>query len=219
MATAYQKRMMVRKSSDLTRLAEQFKKDIEKSTGEYESAFAGYQKQREEAMAPYEIASKQYKEIQMPAYESAKAAYEEKLNKFNEALSGFQPKAKIEAPFRLSLDLLNPKKAPEQIWTIDGKKISSSNLPEGYSVEVAPAGTKNRFYDLYKDNPVPTFSEKAPSAPSAPQAPQIAGFDETQFEQKRTQLQQGFQREVGERKGARLAAVGRRGARPLMQDQ
>lgn len=219
MATAYQKRMMVRKSSDLTRLAEQFKKDIEKSTGEYESAFAGYQKQREEAMAPYEIASKQYKEIQMPAYESAKAAYEEKLNKFNEALSGFQPKAKIEAPFRLSLDLLNPKKAPEQIWTIDGKKISSSNLPEGYSVEVAPAGTKNRFYDLYKDNPVPTFSEKAPSAPSAPQAPQIAGFDETQFEQKRTQLQQGFQREVGERKGARLAVVGRRGARPLMQDQ
>jgi len=184
MATQYQKRMMVRKSSDLTKLAEQFKKDIEKSTGEYKSAFAGYQKQREEAMAPYEIASKQYREVQMPAYESAKASYEERLNKFNEALSGFQPKAKIEAPFRLSLDLLNPKKAPEQIWTIDGKKISSSNLPEGYSVEVAPAGTKNRFYDLYKDNPVPTFSEKAPSAPSAPQAPQIAGFDETQFEQK-----------------------------------
>lgn len=219
MATQYQKRMMTRKSSDLTRLAEQFKKNIEASTGEYESAFSSYQKQTEEALAPYEAASKQYKEIQMPAYESAKAAYEEKLNKFNQALSGFQEKTKIDAPFKLNLDLLDPRGLPGQIWTVDGKKISSANLPEGYSVEVAPKGTKNRFYDLYKDNPVPTFSERAPSAPSAPQAPQVAGFDETQFEQKRGQLQQEFQREVGERKGARLAVVGRKGARPLMQDK
>lgn len=180
MATAYQKRMMVRKSSDLTRLAEQFKKDIEKSTGEYESAFAGYQKQREEAMAPYEIASKQYKEIQMPAYESAKAAYEERLNKFNEVLSAWEAK-----PYT------------EQI------KRSSGGSKAVYRTPI----------------PMPTFSERAPSAPSAPQVPQIAGFDETQFEQKRTQLQQGFQREVGERKGARLAVVGRRGARPLLEGQ
>ena len=217
MATKYQKRMMMRKGSDLTRLAEQFKKNIEASTGEYESAFSAYQKQREEAMAPYEVASKEYKEIQMPAYESAKAAYEERLNKFNEALSNFQSKTKVSAPFKLGGDLL--KGTVEQIWNIDGGKISSNKLPSGYSIEVAPKGTKDRFYDLYKDNPVPTFSEKAPSAPSAPQAPQIAGFDETKFEQKRGQIQQEFQREVGERKGARLAVVGRKGSRPLMQDK
>lgn len=217
MATKYQKRMMMRKSSDLTRLAEQFKKNIETSTGEYESAFSAYQKQREEAMAPYEVASKEYREIQMPAYESAKAAYEERLNKFNEALSNFQSKTKVSAPFKLGGDLL--KGTVEQIWNIDGGKISSNKLPSGYSIEVAPKGTKDRFYDLYKDNPVPTFSERAPSAPSAPQAPQIAGFDETQFEQKRGQIQQEFQREVGERKGARLAVVGRRGSRPLLEGQ
>ena len=217
MATQYQKRMMMRKGSDLTRLAEQFKKNIEASTGEYESAFSAYQKQREEAMAPYEVASKEYREIQMPAYESAKAAYEERLNKFNEALSNFQSKTKVSAPFKLGGDLL--KGTVEQIWNIDGGKISSNKLPSGYSIEVAPKGTKDRFYDLYKDNPVPTFSERAPSAPSAPQAPQIAGFDETKFEQKRGQIQQEFQREVGERKGARLAVVGRKGSRPLMQDK
>ena len=217
MATKYQKRMMTRKSSDLTRLAEQFKKNIEASTGEYESAFSAYQQQTEEALAPYEAASKQYREIQMPAYESAKAAYEERLNKFNEALSGFQEKTKIDAPFKLGGDIF--KGTIEQIWNVDGKKISTKNLPSGYSAELAPKGTKDRFYDLYKDNPVPTFSERAPSAPSAPQAPQVAGFDETKFEQKRGQLQQEFQREVGERKGARLAVVGRKGARPLMQDK
>lgn len=217
MATKYQKRMMMRKGSDLTRLAEQFKKNIETSTGEYESAFSAYQKQREEAMAPYEVASKEYREIQMPAYESAKAAYEERLNKFNEALSGFQPKTKVNAPAQLKIDLL--KNSLEQIWNIDGKKISTKNLPSGYSAELSPKVTKDSFYDLYKDNPVPTFSERAPSAPSAPQAPQIAGFDETKFEQKRGQIQQEFQREVGERKGARLAVVGRRGSRLLMQDK
>lgn len=217
MATQYQKRMMMRKGSDLTRLAEQFKKNIEASTGEYESAFSAYQKQREEAMAPYEVASKEYREIQMPAYESAKAAYEERLNKFNEALSNFQSKTKVSAPFKLGGDIF--KGEIEQIWNVDGKKISTKNLPSGYSAELAPKGTKDRFYDLYKDNPVPTFSERAPSAPSAPQAPQIAGFDETQFEQKRGQIQQEFQREVGERKGARLAVVGRKGSRPLMQDK
>lgn len=218
MATQYQKRMMMRKGSDLTRLAEQFKKNIEASTGEYESAFSAYQKQREEAMAPYEVASKEYREILMPAYESAKAAYEERLNKFNEALSGFQPKTKVNAS-KVEIGI-NPKNFdPFQIFTVDGQKIDTRKLPSGYSTQDAPKGTKDRFVDLYKDNPVPTFSEKAPSAPSAPQAPQIAGFDETKFEQKRNQIQQEFQREVGERKGARLAVVGRKGSRPLMQDK
>lgn len=218
MATKYQKRMMMRKGSDLTRLAEQFKKNIETSTGEYESAFSAYQKQREEAMAPYEVASKEYREIQMPAYESAKAAYEEKLKQFNESLSNFQAKTKIDASnVDVRIDPVNFN--PFQIFTVDGQKIDTRKLPSGYSIENAPKGTKGRFYDLYKDNPVPTFSERAPSAPSAPQAPQVAGFDETKFEQKRGQLQQEFQREVGERKGARLAVVGRKGARPLMQDK
>ena len=180
MATQYQKRMMMRKGSDLTRLAEQFKKNIETSTGEYESAFSAYQKQREEAMAPYEIASKEYKEIKMPAYEAAVAAYEKKLEDFNAALSAWE-----EKPYTTQI-----KKSAS-----GGRYLSETPIP------------------------MPKFNQTAPKAPSAPQAPQIAGFDETQFEQKRGQIQQEFQREVGERKGARLAVVGRRGSRPLMQDK
>jgi len=61
MATAYQKRMMLRKQSDLTRIAEQYKQNIESMTGQYESEYAAYQKQRDELMAPYEAAVKQYK--------------------------------------------------------------------------------------------------------------------------------------------------------------
>jgi hypothetical protein len=180
MATQYQKRMLMRKSSDLTRLAEQFKKNIEASTGEYESSFADYQKNVAAQMAPYEAAIKQYKEVASPAYEAAIERYNQEFENYKSALSAWE----------------------EKPYTTEIKKSASGGR---YLLEIPI--------------PMPTFNQKAPSAPTAPQAPQVAGFDEAKFEQKRGQLQQEFQREVGERKGARLAVVGRRGARPLLEGQ
>ena len=212
MATAYQKRMMLRKQSDLTRLSEQYKKNIEAMTGQYESEFSAYQKQRDELMAPYEAAVKQYKEVQIPQYESATASYQQRLENFNQALANFQPKTKVDAPFSFGGDIKNIV----QVWNVDGKKISSGNLPPGYSIQASGSKSLDRFYDLYRDNPVPTFSEKAPTAPTAPEAPDIPAFDQSKFEQQKTELQTGYQREVGERKGARLATVSRKVARPLL---
>lgn len=225
MATQYQKRMMLRKNSDLTRLAEQFKKNIETSTGEYESAFAAYQKNVAEQMAPYEAASKQYKEIQMPAYESAKAAYEQKLNKFNAQLEELernptQPKEsfKVVQAYPGGVWSLQPTGVNDVIFITDAALFDRVKKGE-YTKSGGSSIKRGDVIYTQESKPVPTFSEKAPSAPQAPQVPKIVGFDETQFEQKRGQLQQEFQREVGERKGARLAVVGRKGARPLMQDK
>lgn len=208
MATQYQKRMMMRKNSDLTRLAEQFQKEIEKSTGEYESAFTGYQKNITEQLAPYETASKQYKEIQMPAYEASVADYQRRLEEFKTAMSDYESKPKE------STGITGSATRSGLAFNIGGKSILERNLPGEYSIE-----QEGKKYVLYKDRPMPKAPGNAPSAPSAPQAPQVAGFDETQFEQKRGQIQQEFQREVGERKGARLAVVGRRGSRPLLEGQ
>jgi hypothetical protein len=210
MATQYQKRMMMRKSSDLTRLAEQFKKNIEASTGEYESSFADYQKNVEAQMAPYEAASKQYKEIQMPAYETAAEAYKQRLEQYNQAIADYEA---------------NPIKRIQdqkftggrgQFITIEGKTYSANAFKGPADISLRK---EDGQYVAYRDRPMPKKPGGAPKAPSAPQAPQVATFDEGQFEQKRGQIQQEFQREIGERKGARLAVVGRRGARPLMQDK
>jgi hypothetical protein len=206
-----------RKTSDIQRLATQYQKQATGLTGEYETAYADYQKKASEQLAPFEQAMKQYQEVENPAYESAKSAYEERLKQFNESLSGFQPKTKVDAPFSLGGDLL--KGTVEQTWNIDGKKISSKNLPSGYSAEVAPKGTKDRFYDLYKDNPVPTFSEKAPSAPTAPMAPNVEAFDEEPFARRREELQTTYQRELAERKSARLGAARRGSTRPMLQGE
>ena len=214
MATEYQKRMMVRKTSDLTRLADQYKKNIEAMTGQYETDFANYQKQRDELMAPYEAAVKKYQEVDMPAFENAKSSYEQRLNQFNESLSNFQERTKI-TPSKVEIGIEPFSFQPFQIFYVGGQKIDTRKLPKEYSLEPAKSG--NIFFDLYKDNPVPTFNEKAPTAPAAPTKPDIAGFDSTKFEQAKTQLQTDFQRDVGARKDARLAAVGRKASRPLLQ--
>ena len=204
-----------RKTSDIQRLASQYQKESTGLTGEYETAFAGYQKNVAEQLAPFEQAMKQYQEVDNPAYESAKSAYEERLNRFNESLANFQPKTKIDAPFTFGGDVF--KGTIEQIWNVDGKKISTKNLPSGYSAEVAPKGTKDRFYDLYKDNPVPTFSEKAPKAPTAPLAPTVEEFNEEPYTKRRQELQTTYQRELAERKSARLGAAKRESSRPMLQ--
>lgn len=225
MATAYQKRMLLRKNSDLTRLAEQYKKNIEASTSEYESAFAKYQQERDAAMAPYEAAVKQYKDVQMPAYEAAAAAYQQRLDAFNQKLSAYESDTggqELVMPGDKNVRFTQKGNASTAYATINNRDYFMHELPEGYSAKRITQPSGRITFELYKPKergPVPTFSEKAPSAPQAPTAPQIAGFDETQFQQKREQLQTDFQRETGERKGARLGAVGRRGSRPLMQEK
>lgn len=71
---------------------------------------------------------------------------------------------------------------------------------------------KDDVFTLSRKNPepAPTFSESAPTAPAVPEMPAIQQFDGSNFEQQRKSLEQGFQREMAERKGSRLAAMQRR---------
>lgn len=208
MATAYQKRMMMRKNSDLTKLAEQYSKNIQAMTGQYESEFAKYQQERDAAMAPYEAAVKRYREVDMPAYESAAEAYKQQLEQYNRAIADYEanPTQRIQ----------NQKVygGHVQAMQIEGKTYRLNELPGDISIQYE--GGKPV---AYRDRPMPKAPSGAPSAPQAPTAPQIAGFDESKFQQKREQLQTEFKRETGERKGARLAAVSRKGSRPLMQEK
>jgi hypothetical protein len=61
----------------------------------------------------------------------------------------------------------------------------------------------------------PTFDREKPPEPVAPTAPKIDEFDSSQFDQRRAQLQEGFQRDIAARRGARISAV-RRSSRTLL---
>jgi hypothetical protein len=69
-------------------------------------------------------------------------------------------------------------------------------------------GTRGTIYRR-QGLPPSEFTEQQPLAPEAPAAPKIDDFDQSGFDQRRTQLQEGFQRDIAARKGARLSAVRR----------
>lgn len=225
--TQAQMRMLQRRrTTDIDRLAQQYRKNVQAMTGEYQTAFSDYQGRVAEQMKPFEEQMAKYKAADMPAYEAAKASYQQQLDSYLAQLQDIQqnPNEVVNAPVRTA-------GRSGRIFTIDGRQYGERNLPQGYFLESVVTGTadrKNRSgqvigkYDiteekLFKSKPVPTFTEQAPVAPTAPTAPEIAAFDESKFEQRRGQLQQEFTREVGERKAGRIGAVSQRSRRSMLQ--
>lgn len=87
----FKARQLARRStSDLDRLATQFRKGVGALTGEYEASFAQYQKQRAEQMAPFEQEMERYKTIAMPAYEAASAEYKKALDAYQAQLADIE---------------------------------------------------------------------------------------------------------------------------------
>jgi hypothetical protein len=169
-----------RKTSDIQRLATQYQKQSTGLTGEYETAFAGYQKNVAEQMLPYEEQMKQYREVASPAYEAETERYNQEFENYKGALSAWE----------------------EKPYTTEIKKSASG----GKYLREIPI-------------PMPTFNKKAPSAPTSPKAPEVGKFDEAPFEQRRQELQTTYQRELAERKSARLGAARRGSTRPMLQGE
>ncbi len=219
--TQAQMRMLQRrKTSDLDRLSQQYKKNVQNLTGDFEKSFSQFQKQRAETMAPYEAELAKYKTEIYPSYENQVEAYRQRLDAYNTLIQDVEKnpseQTNIKGVARGRQGL---------VYNIGGREYSQNNLPDGYFIEQVVVGqgtSRGRPYDikeprLFKTRDVPTFTEKAPQAPAAPQAPQAAEFDTSQFEQRKAGLETEFKREVGERKAGRMAAVSRRTARPMLQ--
>ncbi len=199
-----------RKTSDIQRLAKQYQTQSTGLTGEYETAFAGYQKSAAEQLAPFEQAMRQYQEVDNPAYESSKSAYEKKLDQFNTSLREYKanPTERIQ----------NQKWVGSRgnFFDIEGVRYSLNvfNAPKDISVKY-----EGGIPVAYRDKQIPTFTDKAPSAPTAPTAPKIDPFNEEPFTRKREELQTTYQRELAERKSARLGAARRGSTRPMLQGE
>lgn len=193
--TQAQMRMLQRRrTTDIDRLAQQYKRNIEAMTGEYQTSFAQYQSRVAEQMKPFEEQMAKYKAADLPAYEAAKAQYEQQLDAYTQKLK------ELEADPVVKRTGTYQEKVPR--WGLFGLA--------GYE-------TKTRTYEYEEAKPLPTFEGKMPEAPVAPAAPTIEKFDTSKFDQRRSQLQSELQREVGERRAGRMAAVSRSSRRPLLQ--
>lgn len=225
--TLYKKRTKVRRMSDIERLAREYSKNVQAMTGQYQQSYADYQKQFAEKMAPYESALETYKSS-LAKYESESAGYRERLAEHQRALENFESSegAKVGSATVLGKQ--------GYVYRIDGNVYGvNSDLPVNYyskpvyetkyqTLRHSPGLHPYQAlvgYDLYKRTPPEKFTEQAPQAPVAPVKPEIPEFDQSAFDVKSKELGKTFQRELGERKAARLGAVGRRVTRPMLQEK
>jgi len=186
-----QRKIARRSTSDIGRLAEQYKSNIAGITGDYQKSFQTYQAGVAEKMQPYEAQVAQYKDVAVPTYESQKAAYQIKLDQYNKIVEGIKAD-----PITVTTAYRTQKKTNYQGWLLG-------------QTEQVP-------YEVYTPKEIPRFAEVAPVAPDIPVAPEVESFDQTAFDERRKEAEGSFKREIGERKSARISAVSRKSARPLL---
>jgi len=189
-----QRQLARRSTSDIDRLAKQYKSAIEQITGEYTTAFTGYQANVAEKMKPFEAELATYKESSLPAYEAQKASYLKNLEDYNKLL------ADIEA---------NP--------VIEATGIKQVKTPRFNLFGIAGYETKSEPFTYYIPKEIPKFTETAPTAPATPMAPTVEEFDSGQFAAKKEEVESKFKRELGERRAAKVGAVSRKATRPMLQ--
>ena len=191
-----QRQIARRSTSDIDRLAKQYKSNMDAITGEYQTAFTGYQAGVAEKMKPFEEQMKTYRESLLPTYESQKNLYKQKLDSYNEVLADLEKNPVVEKSGTRLIE--NPMWNPMSTTEYTGPMYFEEP------------------YTYYEEKPIPKFTDKAPETPVLPIAPEVAAFDSTQFEAKKGQAESEFKRELGERRAAKLGAVSRKGARPLL---
>lgn len=217
--TQYQKKMAARRgTSSIDRLSRQYQEQIKNITGEYETSFANYQKQREETLAPYNTAVDQYKQS-FGAFETSMADYKKRFGDYQAAVADVEknPYQKVEGAQWFKYGSGGKRDVHIIMVPGDKKQYLDNPDPEAAAHYIENFGYKldGRNISKLRSAPAP-FTEKAPTAPTAPEAPVIEEFDAAPFEQKKTEAEQTFKRETNERKAARLGAVSRKGTRPLL---
>lgn len=186
-----QRQLARRSTSDIDRLAKQYKSNVDALTGEYQTGFTGYQAGVAEKMKPFEAQMAAYKETALPTYETQKAAYQKNLEDYNALLADIEKNPVIARIGTQQVSSSNPLKR------LRGKKETVS-------------------FEYFEPKEIPKFEGTAPELPQAPVAPEIEKFDEAEFGAKRTATESAFKREVGERRAAKLGAVSRKMTRPLL---
>jgi len=217
-----QRQLARRTSSDLDRLAAQFRSGVDSITTKYQKAFGTYQQTVAEKMAPFEAAVANYQTKDMPAYEEALAKYRKQLDAYNAQIKDIEANPYQSFKYRVEYgkqgtlykEATTGKLVDDFLSSVTSDRYG--DLPQIPGQGAYDKATKT--YTAYYTRKVPeAFTEKAPAAPQAPQAPDIGAFDSSAFESKKAELQSAFTREVGERRAAKLGAVGRRSARPMLQ--
>jgi ABC-type transporter Mla subunit MlaD len=180
-------RIARRTSSDIKNLVRSYQTQFADVSGQYAKEFSDYQKSVADKMAPYEASVANYLDVVEPKYRA-------EVEKYNAALSNYQRKlAEIDA------DPVIAATASQTYRTWYGKK-------------------KTDTFEVFIPKEIPTFDAKMPQGlPDMPTAPEIEAFDSGKFSTQHKSVVEGLDREMSERRGARMNAVQRGRGRTLLK--
>lgn len=167
-------------------------RDIERLTKQYQENLSSLSPEYESAFAQNTQA--------ISGYEAQSKDFQKRLEDYQKSLAAYKANPMTQIGY------LKPvKKSRDYYFTEGGETKYLSQINDNdYFVE---------GLTVYKKTPKPTFTEVAPVAPETlPSDATLANLEE-----QRKTLGEGFQREIGERKASRIAAVSRRSqARPML---
>jgi len=236
-----QRQLARRSTSDIDRLAAQYKANIDAMTGEYQAAFTGYQAGAAEKMKTYESQSEAYRRG-LEAYTSNVVdPYSKATEKFSADQAKYldeMSKLSSGALDRYAGTYLYNYRVGRQDYTmykiknpftgqeldIFGANKDLFSNPQKYGLQMALTPVEGGFrgQNKYTFRPLPTTTaptepaKPEPFAMTAPESPDVGTFDASKFEEKKKTLGETFQREVGERRASKIGAVSRKITRPLL---
>jgi len=196
-----------RAGRDIARLQSQFEKQMLELNERQSKAFAEYTKQTSATMAPYESQMASYTGTLLPEYER-------QIKDYNAALKAYQDQ--VAAELAKTVDYSAPTQYREVATTPAASSASPFMFGGFMNAPIMGGPTEGTTFEAVPIYDVPKFSKTAPVMPEAPQAPALAAFDTAQYEAEASQLQERLQRELGARRGSRLAAVRRQPRSGLM---
>lgn len=209
-----------RRQTDITRLASQYKSQMDALSGQYQTEFSAYQKRVGEMTSGYEAKVADYTS-KLDAYESTvRQPYQAALSNYLEQLKAFN--ANPNTSFTISTSYGYRRRS-------DGGGLEYGNFINGMTPQeyansiglVSATATQQGYTRNYTISGMKKFDAVAPAKPAQfteemPVAPQVEAFDNSNFEKGSALATQTYQREVGERKSARLNAVRRGGNSGLL---
>lgn len=220
--TMYQRRMAARRGqTPIQKLQEQYQQQIQALGQERETAYSAYRAETDPVRSEYEKrlqefskASTQYSS-QAAEYAKGLAAYqkeladypafvENKVNYYTEIGGGWLGKTLGTGP---------------KIRYVSGtRQLVDKYLAERGGAMIGGFGGKTGTVKYSMPNPEekPKFEMQKPVTPVEPEAPEIAEFETEPYTRRAGQLKTRYEREIGERRAGRAAAVSRRRARPLL---
>lgn len=168
---------------------------LDRLAGEYRQQVAGMTDEYSKAFAGYQQRVNQ----QMAPYEEALKQYQGVAQpQYQQAMADYN--AKLES-YRQQLAELEKNPVEERQGEV--------------SYRTWYGRKKTEQFTYFEPKPIPSFTEQMPDIPEAPMAPQVEQFDSSQFEGQRKMASAQLQREIGERRAARLQAT-RRTARTML---